>query len=312
MPELISLIISTFDRADALDCVLRSLARQGDRRFEVIVADDGSGHETAETIERWKPRLGAPLSHAWHEHRGFRLAEIRNRAIRASRGDYCVFLDGDCVVRPDYVERHRQLAERGWFVTGNRALLSAALTEEVLRRRLEAECWGTAEWVGHRLSGGLNRLAPVLRLPLGPLRKVRAHVLRGARACNLAVWRGDLDRIDGFDASFTGWGREDSDLLARLLHAGLLRKDGLFATGVLHLWHPDADRSNLPANEQRLAEVIGSRRVRAERGISTLGPETPPGRTDGAEISNHAGLAANAGSETKRPEPFRASRLGCR
>ncbi|MEX2033647.1 MAG: galactosyltransferase-related protein, partial [Xanthobacteraceae bacterium] len=196
--------------------------------------------------------------------------EIRNRAIRASRGDYCIFLDGDCLVRCDYVAIHRRLAERGWFVTGNRALLAASLTDAVLRQRVEAERWGAGAWIGQRLKGGLNRLSPVLHLPLGPLRKMRPMAWEGARSCNLAVWRPDLDRIDGFDASFTGWGREDSDLLVRLLHAGVRRKDGSFATGVLHLWHPHADRAGLPDNERRLADVIGSERVRAERGMSSL------------------------------------------
>jgi hypothetical protein len=116
----------------------------------------------------------------------------------------------------------------------------------------------------------INRTAPMIRLPLGPLRKARAHDWRAARSCNLAVWRSDLDSIDGFDASFAGWGKEDSDLLVRLLHTGVRRKDGVAATGVLHLWHPDADRSHLTDNEQRLARVIESRRVRAERGISSL------------------------------------------
>jgi hypothetical protein len=119
------------------------------------------------------------------------------------------------------------------------------------------------------LTGGLNRLAPLLRLPLGPLRKLRPQAWEGARSCNLAVWRADLDRVNGFDASFSGWGKEDSDLLVRLLHAGVRRKDGAFATGVLHLWHPDADRAALPQNEQRLAEVIASRRVRATTGMSS-------------------------------------------
>ena len=118
------------------------------------------------------------------------------------------------------------------------------------------------------MSGGLNRLAPVLRLPLGPLRKMRPQAWEGARSCNLAVWRADLDRVDGFDANFSGWGKEDSDLLVRLLHAGVRRKDGAYATGVLHLWHAEADRSQLAENEQRLARVIESRRVRAERGIA--------------------------------------------
>jgi glycosyltransferase involved in cell wall biosynthesis len=269
---LISIIVTTFERPDALDAVLRSLSAQTDRDFEIVIADDGSGPRTAATIERWKVRIGVPLSHMWHEDRGFRAAEIRNRAILKSRGDYCVFLDGDCLVRHDFIAVHRRLAERGWFVTGNRALLSRRLTEAVLRRGLHPENWVLADWLGHRSTGGVNRLAPVLRLPLGPLRKMRARAWQGARSCNLAVWRADLDRIDGFDARFSGWGREDSDLLVRLLHAGLRRKDGTLATGVLHLWHREADRSDLPKNEQRLAEVIESRRVRAEQGMSTLAP----------------------------------------
>jgi hypothetical protein len=113
-------------------------------------------------------------------------------------------------------------------------------------------------------------LAALLRLPLGPLRKLEPGRWRGARSCNLAVWRDDLEHVDGFDASFTGWGREDSDLLIRLLHAGVRRKDGRFATGVIHLWHPEADRAQLAANDDRLEAVLRSDRTRAERGLSAL------------------------------------------
>ena len=76
------------------------------------------------------------LEHVWHSDQGFRAAEIRNRAIMAARGTYCIFLDGDCIARPDFVATHRQLAERGWFVTGNRVLLSRALTAKVLQENL--------------------------------------------------------------------------------------------------------------------------------------------------------------------------------
>lgn len=270
MAELISVIVTTYERPDALDAVLRSLSRQTDRGFEVIVADDGSGPATAALIERWRPRLGAPLAHVWQEHRGFRAGEMRNRAIQASRGGYCIFLDGDCLARLDFIARHRNLAEPGWFVAGNRALLSEALTGAVLHDGLEAEQWDAAVWIGQSLTGGLNRLAPLLRLPLGPLRKLRPQAWEDARSCNLGVWRTDLDKVDGFDAAFNGWGKEDSDLLVRLLHAGARRKDGTFATAVLHLWHPETDRSQLAENERRLASVVESGRVRAERGLSTL------------------------------------------
>lgn len=270
MAELISIIVTTYDRVDALDTVLRSLSRQTDRGFEVVIADDGSGPETARLIQEWQGRFGAPLKHVWHEHRDFRAGEIRNRGILSSAGRYCIFLDGDCLARPDFVARHRALAEPGWFVTGNRVLLTEPLTAAVLREHLEPERWGLGDWIGQRFSGGLNRLAPVLNLPLGRLRKMNSGEWEGARSCNLAIWRADLDRVDGFDAVFSGWGKEDSDLLIRLLHAGIRRKDGRYATGVLHLWHPGADRSRLPENERLLERVIESERVRAERGMSTL------------------------------------------
>jgi glycosyltransferase involved in cell wall biosynthesis len=268
--ELISIIVTTYNREDALDAVLRSLAHQTDRDFEVVVADDGSGTATAELIEAWKAKLGHRLEHVWHEDRGFRAAEIRNRAILASHGTYCIFLDGDCIVRPDFVATHRRLAEPGRFVTGNRILLSHELTRKVLDRKLAPENWGLMDWFMQRWRGGVNRLVAVLRLPLGPLRRLRSRLWRGARSCNLAVWRSDLDRVDGFDADYSGWGKEDSDILVRLLHGGVRRKDGIFATGVLHLWHPEADRSRLDENERKLDDIVAGDRIHAQRGLSSL------------------------------------------
>lgn len=275
MPDLVSVIVTTYNREDALDAVLSALARQSDRGFEVVIADDGSGPATPALAERWRVRLGVPLSYVWQVDRGFRAAEIRNRAILACQGDYCIFLDGDCIVRPDFIAAHRRLAERGWFVTGNRVLLSDALTVGVLREGLQPQTWTASEWLRQRGNGGVNRLAALLRLPLGPLRKLGGGQWRGARSCNLAVWRSDLERVDGFDADFSGWGREDSDLLIRLLHAGVRRKDGRFATGVIHLWHREADRAQLAANDARLDAVIASNRTRAQLGLSRLRDAEP-------------------------------------
>ena len=270
MAELISVIVTTFNREDALEAVLRSLAGQIDPDFEVIVADDGSGPGTAELVSRWKTKLRRRLEHVWHADRGFRAAEIRNRAILAARGVYCVFLDGDCIVRPDFVGTHRRLAEPGWFVTGNRVLLSPDLTMAVLRENQTPETWSTARWLGERRGRGVNRLSALWHVPLGFLRRIRQRVWQGARSCNLAIWRSDLNRVDGFDADYSGWGKEDSDIIVRLLRAGVRRKDGTFATGVIHLWHAEADRSQLVENEVKLGEVIAGDRVRARRGLSAL------------------------------------------
>jgi hypothetical protein len=126
------------------------------------------------------------------------------------------------------------------------------------------------QWIALRSRGKINRLAPLRSLPLGPLRRLRSGAWRGARACNLAVWRRDLDQVDGFDASYSGWGLEDSDLLIRLMRAGIRRKDGNFATGVLHLWHPENDRSLLPDNQRRLDAIAAADRVRSIVGLSAL------------------------------------------
>jgi glycosyltransferase involved in cell wall biosynthesis len=252
--ELFSVIVTTYNREDALDAVLRSLARQSEQDFEVVVAE----------------QIGRRLDRVWHEDRGFRAAEIRNRTILASRGVYCIFLDGDCIVRPDFVATHRRLAEPGCFVTGNRILLSRELTAKVLREKLMPETWTMGYWLAERRHGGVNRLSALLRLPLGPLRRLRQREWRGARSCNLAIWRADLERVDGFDADYSGWGKEDSDIIVRLLHAGVRRKDGAFATGVLHLWHAEAERGRLAENERRLSDSLAGDRIRARRGLSAI------------------------------------------
>ena len=273
MAELISVIVTTYNREDALDAVLRALGRQTDKNFEIVVADDGSRAETAAVVERWTSRLPIPVKHVRHEHDGFRGGEIRNRGIRASAGALCIFLDGDCLPRSDFVATHRAFAEPGWFVTGNRILLSRAFTQSVLGSGTAVETWGFSALLRARFRGRVNRLMPILHLPLGPLRKLNRSGWQGAQTCNLAVARSDLDRIDGFDGIYRGWGLEDSDLVVRLMRAGLHRKDGRMATGVLHLWHAESDRSRLGENERRLDEIIAGDRVRAVQGLSTLRDE---------------------------------------
>jgi glycosyltransferase involved in cell wall biosynthesis len=271
--ELFSVIVSTYERPDALDAVLRGLSQQGDRGFEVVVADDGSGESTRAVIEGWRDRIGVRLAHAWHAHDGFRAGEIRNRAILLAHGGTCVFLDGDCIPRPDFVRQHRRLADPGWFVAGNRVLLSEALTRAVLAEGRTPERWSTLGFLWRSLTGqGVNRWLPALRLGPGRWRDTEPERWEGARTCNLAVARADLIRVDGFDSSFNGWGFEDSDLAVRLIRAGTRRRDGRFATGVVHLWHPANDRSRADQNRAMLDEVIRETRIRARHGLSELTP----------------------------------------
>ncbi len=270
----LSVVVTTYNRPDALWAVLASLAAQTDTAFEVLVADDGSRQETAAAVAEVAANFPVPLVHLWQSDDGFRAAAARNLAVAASRGDYLVFVDGDCVLRPDFVARHRALAEPAWFVAGNRVLLSESFTKKVLQSpMIELHGDSRLSWLGRRFFGAINRWSPLCFVPGDGWRKRQPQRWQGARTCNLALWRSDFDTINGFDEAFQGWGHEDADLAIRLLHAGVQRKDGRFATAVLHLWHRENDRSNLVENERRLAEILAGDRRRAAVGIDTYNPE---------------------------------------
>ena len=268
---LVSLIVTTYNRPDALAAVLSGLLAQDDRSFEVLIADDGSRDETRALVERVAGDAPVRIAHVWQEDRGFRAGAARNRAVAQAKGEYLVFLDGDCVPRPDFIARHRRLAERGWMVAGNRILLSQSFTREVLQGMLPIHAWSFAQWRQARARGAVNRTAPLRSLPLGPLRRIGSRNWQRVRTCNLGVWADDFRAVNGFDEAFEGWGFEDSDLAVRLPNLGVRRKYGAFATGVLHLWHREHDRAREGENWQRLQQRIGSGETQASRGLGQYG-----------------------------------------
>ncbi len=263
----IAVLVTTYNRPDALAAVLAGYAGQRSAQFEVVIADDGSTDETRRVVEDLKPQFPFALSHVWHEDRGFRAAAIRNRALAATRADYIIFTDGDCVPAPDFVAQHERLAERGWFVAGNRVLLSMALTRRVLDERMPIHEWTYSNWLRAWLARDVNRLAPLISLPVGGFRRSAPQRWEGVKTCNLAVWRDDLVRVNGLDETYSGWGLEDSDLVIRLLHAGVRHKSARFAAPLFHLWHPENDRTRLAENQRRLDALIATERTAAECGL---------------------------------------------
>jgi glycosyltransferase involved in cell wall biosynthesis len=274
---LISVIVTTYNRPDALELVLSGCLAQIDRRFEIVVADDGSGPPTRELVQRFAQASPIPITHAWQPDEGFRAAASRNRAIAHASGDYVVFLDGDCVPQRDFVARHRALAERGMLVTGSRILLGPQLTAWALERQLALAQQPVSFWLRQRVAGQVNKVLPLFaRLPDVTQRRVDGFVWRGIKSCNLGVWRRDLVTVNGFDETFVGWGHEDADLVARLHNAGIGRKNGFWATEVLHLWHAEAARDREGPNYAKVLARLKERSTRAERGLDEQATETDP------------------------------------
>jgi hypothetical protein len=146
--------------------------------------------------------------------------------------------------------------------------MSERLTRRVLSEGIDVGATGLAARLRWRVAGDLNKtLQPLgLRWPdLG--RTSHKFSWRRIKSCNLGVWRRDLDQVNGFDESFVGWGYEDSDLVLRLFHAGVIRKDGAFATEVFHLWHREAQRDQESSNREVVLERAESKITRATMGL---------------------------------------------
>jgi len=263
----LSVVITTYNRPDALAAVVRACFMQDDKDFEIIIADDGSAANTAACIERLAQAAPVPLAHVWQPDQGFRAAMARNRGTLAARGDYILFLDGDCIPQRDFIARHRALARPGRLVSGSRILMSEALTRRVLEDGVDLAAASSLTHLGWRIGGHINKMAQLLvRWPdIG--RGSRRFNWRRIKSCNLGVWRSDLERVNGFDESFTGWGYEDTDLVLRLFHAGVLRTDGAFATEVFHLWHREAGRDRAGSNRQEVLARAGTKITQAVKGL---------------------------------------------
>ena len=253
----LTVLINTYENPVALDAVLARLARARELADELVVADDGSGVSTREVVAKWQKRAPMPVRHAWQEHRGFRRARALNTAITLAQGDYLVFLDGDCLPSPRFASDHRALAEDGCFVQCRRCFVEEGCVPDALA--------GRKTLLQLALGGKITGLFKSFRLPWPVIR--RDQELKGILGCNLAIWKKDLVAVNGYDESYEGWGKEDSDLAARLYHAGLRRKFVHGRAIVYHLNHPPASRAKLPEAEQRLEETLHTRRIKALRGL---------------------------------------------
>jgi glycosyltransferase involved in cell wall biosynthesis len=277
---LISVIVSTYNRPDALEAVLLSLLEQTDTNYEIVIADDGSGAATQEVVSKFQqtaaqarlaPGTAPQVTHAWHSDNGFRLSAVRNLGVYASAGEYLIFLDGDCMVRPNFIQRHRALAEVGFMVSGSRVLLSEKWTAQALalgtRNAAMAARRSFGYWLGQRLLGNANKIIPMLVMADSPLRHYRKVRWNRIKGCNLGIWRKDYAAVNGCDETFVGWGHEDADLVLRLARHGVRRKSGAFSTEILHLWHKENIRTTESANRHRVEERMKSGVTQAEVGL---------------------------------------------
>ena len=234
MTREIAVLVSTFQRPQHLLRCLASIEMQRgvEGRFEVVVTDDGSTDSTLDMVRAIARRVSFPLKYTTHEHDDFRLARCRNEGVAASTAPYLLFTDGDCVLPQDHLAVHLR-ARRQRCVVGSDCLRlgereSARVDVEVIRNG------NVGALVSYRESMRIGGKA--LRAKFGEWFQVPMRPRLTGN--NIAMWRSDFERINGFDERFVGWGLEDRDLQLRIEGAGIQIKSILWRSPTFHLWHP--------------------------------------------------------------------------
>jgi glycosyltransferase involved in cell wall biosynthesis len=297
----LSIVIVTYAWPRALDVIFAALSEQSDGGFEVVVADDGSGPETAAVIERWREAGSFPIEHVWQPNQGWRKSRVLNLGALAARGDYLLFLDGDSIPRRHFVAAFRRCMLPGWFLASKRIHLSRQLSQRVVEQDLPVWRWSVARWLlrtprefftTHREAGSLGLLVPIRdrRRPWRARQPEFSPPWEAYGFC-FGVHRTDFERVNGFDLRFENWGGEDEDIAARLRRAGVRCGWPGPAATMLHLWHP-VKRGTMASNKHLVRESLASSHVRAEDGLQELA----------AELAQASANRVGASSASSEPE----------
>lgn len=259
MPIKTSLIITTYNRKDALELVILSALRQSVKPDEIIIADDGSRADTAELIQQYQKKSEVPIIHSWQEDIGFRLAAVRNLAISKANYEYIIMVDGDIVMHRHFVKSHLRFAAPNRFLQGSRVLLLDDVTQQALRdKRINFSFFAL----------GVKSRFNALYLPwISRLFSYSLTDLTRTRGCNQSFWKSDIYEVNGFNEDFVGWGREDTEFMVRMINSGKhcfkMKLEGFGH----HLYHPESSKELLPQNQKILDDAISQSIKRCVNGI---------------------------------------------
>ena len=230
-----SIIICFYERLQHLRYCLDSLNFSLGDFDEVVISDDGSSPETVEKLKKLISNYPFPIHHVWQEKKGFRVAAARNNGIRNAKGDYLIFFDCDFLILPSTIKEHTQRAQPGRFVAGNCKYLSEQKTENIFNESLQS----------------VNLEELYNSIPIGNLKKehrkfltrtffIKLHLMSPRKQSlggHFSIHRKDIEKINGYDENYVGWGGEDEDLGIRLVKAGIYCKSAITQAKIIHMWH---------------------------------------------------------------------------
>lgn len=214
---------------------------------EIVIADDGSDEKTKELITRLQRESSVPIQHIWHPDEGFRRTEILNKAIAKAKGDYILQVDGDVILARHFVSDHIELAQKNHFVCGSRVKLG----EEITRR-----IFATGAFPPHLWEMPLGFMANSFRSRLlrRYMAKRYAREIDHLRGCNMAFWKEDVIKVNGYNEDLQQWGTRMASSLSVCTLQGSrkrLSKAGVACTTCIIPKSPRATKNATSKNLRR-------------------------------------------------------------
>jgi glycosyltransferase involved in cell wall biosynthesis len=233
----VSIIISTYNSPLWLEKVLWGYSCQDHTDFEIIIADDGSGPETAALVKSFQQKSNLDIQHVWHEDQGYRRQAILNQAILKSRTEYLIFTDGDCIPRKDFISTHTQHAEKGFFLSGGYCKLEMGLSESIKPEHiLSQECFDLS-WLRSYGRVGISQTRKLyVKGNWADFMDFITTAKSTFNNCNSSAWKEDVLAVNGYDERML-YGGSDREIGERLMNFGIKGKQIRHRAIVLHLDH---------------------------------------------------------------------------
>ncbi len=165
---IVSVVMSTYNRADKLKRVIESVLNQTFDNFEFIIVNDGSTDGTREVLRSYQKRDKRIILVENKENRG--LIYSLNRGLALARGKYIARIDDDDEMltrrlsrQTEYMEQHPEAAVlcTGYYAYKNQESESG----ETVRRRVRIGCPSPAEqvYINLHFANGIAHSTTMLR-----------------------------------------------------------------------------------------------------------------------------------------------------
>lgn len=236
----VSVIISVYDNTEFLKAVLDSLKLQTWKDFEIIISEDAQHAHMDAFIREY--RFENPYKHLTQADEGWQKNKALNRAILEATGDYLIFVDGDNVLHPRFVEMHLKLASPHKIIAGKRIKLNQAESEYLLSN--PSHVWNMNRKIFRMLITGNKKgcgfveeglyISPESIFGFVP----RMRTMYQLKGCNMSMYKNAIIAINGFDEDFTQPAvGEDIDLVWRFEGLGYRLKSARNLAVQYHLNH---------------------------------------------------------------------------